>query len=608
MNPYRCVRPRRGARARRASRISPPSALSLPRPPAGASTRAQPAALRTATARAAAALRDDGRAALQDALGALPLVCRYPAARGRRRRRRRRHRGRGRSAGRGEAGADASAPRRAAGADPGGLNGAGGGGGGAGAPAVLHRLNDEEVCAGPMPPTGFRLRFVTSHGIRVQPQPLAQGERRPADRARRRAARAERELHDRRRLARLGDEGVLRRRPRRATRSTRACRRTASSTTRRSRGGARPRHVHARGGHRRGVLRQGEGAPPGQAADARFWRLPPVLVIHRRAAAGGGARRTARDKIHPTITVRAARARPLRSLSTRRRAAVPIHDVLRRKLHNLVRFPVRGLDLSPYLVPDGARAGADGREGRDRRGGGGWRRARGGGGGGDDDGGDGGGDGGAGRASGAAAEPPNSPRGSRSSEAIYDLYAVVHHLGALSAGHYVASVKAADGKWRCFNDSQVIETDEKELVSERRTCSSTSGATCGTRRTPTSTMRGRSCRAARAASAACRRRRSSDSCAGATRSAARSYAVRGAWAAWWLMAGSCPSASRAGALTWDRPIAMPIPHFGHRPHGRPNNLNYPLIFFFFFCGCVTNCNSHFSPNFFTLTWSKKKKV
>ena len=130
-----------------------------------------------------------------------------------------------------------------------------------------------------------------------------------------------------------------------------------------------------------------------------------------------------------------------------------------------MRFPVRGLDLSPYLVPDGARPAPTAAEGETveaAEGGG----ARGGGGGDDDGGGEGGGDGGAGRASGAAAEPPGiSPRGSRSSEAIYDLYAVVHHLGALSAGHYVASVKAADGKWRCFNDSQVIETDEKELVS-----------------------------------------------------------------------------------------------------------------------------------------------
>jgi ubiquitin C-terminal hydrolase len=39
---------------------------------------------------------------------------------------------------------------------------------------------------------------------------------------------------------------------------------------------------------------------------------------------------------------------------------------------------------------------------------------------------------------------------------LYDLYAVVHHLGALSAGHYVASVKShTTGRWHYFNDNQV---------------------------------------------------------------------------------------------------------------------------------------------------------
>ena len=39
---------------------------------------------------------------------------------------------------------------------------------------------------------------------------------------------------------------------------------------------------------------------------------------------------------------------------------------------------------------------------------------------------------------------------------LYDLYAVVHHLGALSSGHYVASVKSQpSGKWHYFNDDQV---------------------------------------------------------------------------------------------------------------------------------------------------------
>ncbi len=50
-------------------------------------------------------------------------------------------------------------------------------------------------------------------------------------------------------------------------------------------------------------------------------------------------------------------------------------------------------------------------------------------------------------------------------ESLYDLYAVVHHLGALSAGHYVASVKDKDGVWHYFNDNQVYEMDEKNLVS-----------------------------------------------------------------------------------------------------------------------------------------------
>eukprot|EP00611_Tribonema_gayanum_P003002 TRINITY_DN12329_c0_g1_i2.p1 TRINITY_DN12329_c0_g1~~TRINITY_DN12329_c0_g1_i2.p1 ORF type:complete len:510 (-),score=172.92 TRINITY_DN12329_c0_g1_i2:141-1670(-) len=50
---------------------------------------------------------------------------------------------------------------------------------------------------------------------------------------------------------------------------------------------------------------------------------------------------------------------------------------------------------------------------------------------------------------------------------LYDLYAVVHHLGALSAGHYVASVKSqSDGRWHYFNDHQVSEMPENELVSQ----------------------------------------------------------------------------------------------------------------------------------------------
>lgn len=59
----------------------------------------------------------------------------------------------------------------------------------------------------------------------------------------------------------------------------------------------------------------------------------------------------------------------------------------------------------------------------------------------------------------------NNPADGRSPETLYDLYAVVHHLGALSGGHYVASVRSEkDGKWRIFNDAQVTEVCSKDIV------------------------------------------------------------------------------------------------------------------------------------------------
>lgn len=51
-------------------------------------------------------------------------------------------------------------------------------------------------------------------------------------------------------------------------------------------------------------------------------------------------------------------------------------------------------------------------------------------------------------------------------ESLFDLYASIYHLGALSGGHYIASIKSqANGKWHFFNDSQVQEINESELES-----------------------------------------------------------------------------------------------------------------------------------------------
>merc|ERR1712194_771664 len=51
------------------------------------------------------------------------------------------------------------------------------------------------------------------------------------------------------------------------------------------------------------------------------------------------------------------------------------------------------------------------------------------------------------------------------SESLYDLYAVVHHQGALSGGHYVASLRSEiDNSWRLFNDAQVYDISSREIV------------------------------------------------------------------------------------------------------------------------------------------------
>uniref|UniRef100_H3G7H7 ubiquitinyl hydrolase 1 n=1 Tax=Phytophthora ramorum TaxID=164328 RepID=H3G7H7_PHYRM len=84
-------------------------------------------------------------------------------------------------------------------------------------------------------------------------------------------------------------------------------------------------------------------------------------------------------------------------------------QVSRRKLHHLVDFPLRGLQFGDFVARKPVR-GDDG--------------------------------------------------------FLYDLYAVVNHVGALGGGHYFAYVLSDhDGKWKCFNDHQCKDIDEKEVVS-----------------------------------------------------------------------------------------------------------------------------------------------
>jgi len=141
-----------------------------------------------------------------------------------------------------------------------------------------------------------------------------------------------------------------------------------------------------------------------------LWRLPPVMIIHLK------------------------------------RFQFTQH--MKRKLRNLVVFPTEGLDFSRIIASDdnennlkGDKSDAKENAGSDVDGN-----------------------------NELNDETPNEKTDFSStedgrSESLYDLYGVVHHQGALSTGHYVASLRSEiDGKWRLFNDALVYELTSKEVV------------------------------------------------------------------------------------------------------------------------------------------------
>jgi ubiquitin carboxyl-terminal hydrolase 4/11/15 len=130
-----------------------------------------------------------------------------------------------------------------------------------------------------------------------------------------------------------------------------------------------------------------------------IWRLPPVMIIHLK------------------------------------RFQFTTH--MRRKLRDLVVFPVEGLDLSRIMALDSAtpHPEADKQNGEAKEAGIG--------------------------CSSISEELKDDGR----SEMLYDLYGVIHHQGALSGGHYVASLKSEiDGQWRLFNDAQIYEIHARDVV------------------------------------------------------------------------------------------------------------------------------------------------
>lgn len=128
-----------------------------------------------------------------------------------------------------------------------------------------------------------------------------------------------------------------------------------------------------------------------------LWRLPPVMIIHLK------------------------------------RFQFTQH--MRRKLRDLVVFPIEGLDLSRIMAP-ASDAAASKKERTETK-----------------------------HVDGKDGAVNGELKDDGRSEMLYDLYGVVHHQGALSGGHYVASLKSElDGQFRLFNDAQIYEIHSRDVV------------------------------------------------------------------------------------------------------------------------------------------------
>ena len=162
-----------------------------------------------------------------------------------------------------------------------------------------------------------------------------------------------------------------------------------------------------------------------------LWRLPPVVIIHLK------------------------------------RFQFTQH--MRRKLRDFVHFPVEGVDLSRIMAVEGSgRSRGDNEKSASNKGEGDDKETEKAKENGEEPTSNGQKDGAEENATAATEDDSTAPslnQDNGRSEMLYDLYGVVHHQGALSGGHYVASLKSeTDGQWRLFNDAQVYEIHSRDVV------------------------------------------------------------------------------------------------------------------------------------------------
>ena len=53
---------------------------------------------------------------------------------------------------------------------------------------------------------------------------------------------------------------------------------------------------------------------------------------------------------------------------------------------------------------------------------------------------------------------------------IYDIYGVCNHTGGVQGGHYTANVKNANGTWYHYDDMDIIERNENNIISTQTYC------------------------------------------------------------------------------------------------------------------------------------------
>ena len=61
-------------------------------------------------------------------------------------------------------------------------------------------------------------------------------------------------------------------------------------------------------------------------------------------------------------------------------------------------------------------------------------------------------------------------KGYNADKYVYDLFGTGNHSGSVSGGHYTANIKNSNGKWYSFNDTNINEIKENQVINQHTYC------------------------------------------------------------------------------------------------------------------------------------------